>query len=235
VATVTSDVKARMNMRTILLVEDNPNILESLQNNLETDGYQVFVAMRAAQALALAASQAPDLIILDIELPDRDGYHVLEELRKHDDHSPVLILSARNLESDKLQGFRLGADDYVTKPFSIMELLARISALLRRAGNPAAPVTVSAFPTFNDDDLRARFGLTARQIAVARLVGEGCSNAEIARRLEMSYFTARNHTEQVLQKLRVSNRAAVGAVIFGGSEPLPVSAAERRQGQPLQR
>jgi DNA-binding response OmpR family regulator len=204
-------------MSMILLVEDNLSILESLQNNLETDGYEVFVATRAAQALALATTQSPELIILDIELPGRDGYYVLEELRKRGSQCPVLILSARNLESDKLQGFRLGADDYVAKPFSIMELLARISALLRRAGNPAAPVTVSTFATLNDDDLRERFGLTARQIAVARLVSEGCSNAEIARRLEMSYFTARNHTEQVLLKLRVSNRAAVGAVIFGGS------------------
>src|SRR5690606_10736400 len=138
------------------------------------------------------------------------------ELRDRGNPVPVLILSARNLEGDKLEGFRLGADDYVTKPFSVMELLARISALLRRvpvaAGDPAvkvAPVGVT------DEDLHERFGLTARQIAVARLLAEGCSNAEIARRLSVSYFTARNHTEQVLAKLGVGSRAAVGAGVFG--------------------
>jgi DNA-binding response OmpR family regulator len=207
-------------MSTILLVEDNLSILESLQNNLETDGFEVFVATRAAQALALAITQSPELIILDIELPDRDGYHVLEELRRRGNQCPVLILSARNLESDKLKGFRLGADDYVTKPFSIMELLARISALLRRGSGQAGAAAPRAGTVLSDDELRERFGLTTRQVAVARLISEGCSNAEIARRLEMSYFTARNHTEQVLLKLRVSNRAAVGVVIFGGSEPL---------------
>src|SRR5690606_3580915 len=170
-----------------------------------------------AQALPLVASFKPELIILDLGLPDRDGYSVLKELRDRGNACPVLILSARNLEADKLQGFRLGADDYVTKPFSVMELLARISALLRRATVPAA-AGASAAPAsveVTDEDLHERYGLTARQTAVARLLAEGCSNAEIARRLSVSYFTARNHTEQVLAKLGVSIRAAVGAGVFG--------------------
>jgi DNA-binding response OmpR family regulator len=95
--------------------------------------------------MALATAERPDLIVLDLGLPDRDGYSVLDELRTRGVQVPVLILSARNLEADKLQGFRLGADDYVTKPFSIMELLARISALLRRAPRaPAAPANGAA-------------------------------------------------------------------------------------------
>jgi DNA-binding response OmpR family regulator len=202
----------------ILVVEDNPAILESLQSNLETDGYEVFVATRAAQALPLVAGQAPDLMILDIELPDGDGYSVLEQLRARGNTCPVLMLSARSLETDKVQGFRLGADDYVTKPFSIMELLARIAALLRRAGrqNGAAPETRPAVQ-LTDAELKDRYGLTPRQIAVARLVSEGCSNAEIAQRLDVSYFTARNHTEQIFLKLGVPNRAAVGAILYGRS------------------
>lgn len=208
-------------MPRILLVEDSPDLAYGLQHNLELDGYQVVLATKAMQALALATSEDPDLVVLDLGLPDRDGYSVLQELRSRGNAKPVLILSARNLEADKLQGFRLGADDYVTKPFSIMELLARISALLRRsgrgeeeargaaAGNGGPPAQLS------DEALRERFGLTARQIAVARLIGEGCSNAEIAQRLSVSYFTARNHAEQVLAKLGVSNRAAVGASLFG--------------------
>jgi DNA-binding response OmpR family regulator len=207
-------------MHRILLVEDSPDLAEALHHNLTLDGYQVSLATRAAQALPLIAAEQPALVVLDLGLPDRDGYSVLEELRTRGNACPVLILSARNLETDKLQGFRLGADDYVTKPFSLLELLARVSALLRR-GSPAAHAngTSPATPVkaLGDDDLRGRFGLTARQIAVARLLGEGCSNAEIAQRLSVSYFTARNHTEQVLSKLGVSTRAAVGAVLFSSS------------------
>lgn len=202
-------------MSRILLVEDNHEIIESLQDGLETDGYEVFVATRAAQALALASSHSPDIVILDIELPDRDGYSVLQELRTRGSHCPVLMLSARSLEGDKLQGFRLGADDYMTKPFSMMELLARLSALLRRATQPS-PATRAGSPV-SDAELRERYGLTARQIAVARLVSEGCSNAEVAQRLDISYFTARNHIEHITLKLGVPNRAAIGAIMYGKS------------------
>jgi DNA-binding response OmpR family regulator len=206
-------------MYRILVVEDSHDLAYGLQRNLELDGYQVSLATKAAHVLALATAEKPHLILLDLGLPDRDGYSVLQELRQRGIETPVLILSARNLEADKLQGFRLGADDYVTKPFSIMELLARISALLRRAPRAAAEANgAGSAPmalALSDEDLRTRFGLTARQTAVARLLGEGCSNAEIAQRLSVSYFTARNHTEQVLGKLGVGTRAAVGAVLYG--------------------
>ena len=124
-------------MSRILVVEDSLDIAEGLQRSLEYDGYQVSLATKAAHALAVATSDKPELIVLDLGLPDRDGYAVLQELRERGVQTPVLILSARREEADKLQGFRLGADDYVTKPFSILELMARISALLRRA-KPAA-------------------------------------------------------------------------------------------------
>jgi DNA-binding response OmpR family regulator len=208
-------------MTRILVVEDDLAIMDSLQKNLETDGYEVMVATRAAQAVPLAASQSPDLVILDVELPDGTGFAVLEQLRARGNKCPVMFLSARSQEADKLHGFRLGADDYMTKPFSIMELLARISALLRRAkgggvaASPGGPAAEHAPKPLEDSELRDRYGLTARQIAVARLLSEGYSNAEIAKRLEMSYFTARNHTEQILLKLGVSSRAAVGAMIYG--------------------
>jgi DNA-binding response OmpR family regulator len=203
-------------MSRILLVEDHPELVEGLHAHLETDGHDVYLATRASQALALATSLTPELIVLDLGLPDRDGYYVLGELRTRGVQCPVVILSARNLEADKLEGFRLGADDYVTKPFSIMELLARISALMRRAswGGDAAEDDGAAGP-LSDDELKDRFGLTPRQIAVTRLLSEGCSNAEIAERLSVSYFTARNHAEQVLLKLGVASRAAVGAILYG--------------------
>jgi DNA-binding response OmpR family regulator len=215
----------------ILVVEDSLDIAEGLQRSLEYDGYQVSLATKAAHALAVATSDKPELIVLDLGLPDRDGYAVLQELRERGVQTPVLILSARREEADKLQGFRLGADDYVTKPFSILELMARISALLRRAkpapAPPPAPGSAAAVAAsaaaeaaprpgpLSDEALRERYGLTARQTEVVRLLAEGCSNQEIAQRLEMSYYTARNHTEQVLGKLGVSSRAAVGALLYG--------------------
>jgi len=207
-------------MSRILLVEDNPDLLESIQSHLELEGYEVFVATRAAQALALARSHAPDLVLLDLGLPDRDGYSVLQEMRSRGMLCPVLIVSARSLEADKIEGFRLGADDYVTKPFSAIELLARVSAQLRRTGwstNSASPAARGG-RALSDDELRERYGLTPRQIEVTRLLSDGCSNAEIARRLSVSYFTARNHAEQVLQKLDVPTRAAVGAILYGKAE-----------------
>jgi DNA-binding response OmpR family regulator len=201
-------------MSRLLVVEDSLDILDSLQNSLETEGYEVFIATRAAQALALAAGQRPDLVILDVELPDGDGFHVLERLRAAGHACPVLMLTARSVEADKLRGFRLGADDYMTKPFSIMELLARISALLRRT-RPVVAVAADNPAPLSDDALHDRYGLTTRQIEVARLLSEGCSNAEIAQRLGVSYYTARNHAEQIMLKLSVSSRAAVGAVLYG--------------------
>jgi DNA-binding response OmpR family regulator len=205
-------------MSRILVVEDTLEIAEGLQRSLEYDGYEVSLATKAAHALAVATSDKPELIVLDLGLPDRDGYHVLQQLRARGNQTPVLILSARRDEADKLQGFRLGADDYVTKPFSILELMARISALLRRA-RPVAASAVTEAPSapapLSDEALRERYNLTARQIDVVRLLGEGFTNAEIAAKLEMSYYTARNHTEQVLAKLGVSSRAAVGALLYG--------------------
>lgn len=202
-------------MQRILLVEDNADLAEGLQRNLEVEGYDVRLATRAAEALAQAASGDLDLVVLDLGLPDMDGFHVLHELRARGSLVPVLILSARGLETDKVQGFRLGADDYVTKPFGVMELLARVAALLRRAQVPAGPAVVEESAEMSDDSLRDVYGLTRRQIAVARLLGEGCTNTEIAARLSVSAFTARNHTEQVLSKLRVSTRARVGAILRG--------------------
>jgi DNA-binding response OmpR family regulator len=200
----------------ILVVEDSPDFLDTLQSCLDLEGHEVFIATRAAQAVALAGTLSPELMILDLGLPDEDGYSVLQRIRERGLLFPVMILSARSLETDKLEGFRLGADDYLTKPFGVMEFLARVSALLRRSGWSAPPAAAPApGAPLSDEELRVRFGLTARQIAVTRLLSEGCSNAEIAQRLSVSYFTARNHTEQVLQKLGVPNRAAVGAIVYG--------------------
>ena len=201
-------------MHRILVVEDTPAFAEALERTLTLEGHQVLLATRAQEALARVTHEAPDLVVLDLGLPDRDGYHVLREMRDRGNECPVLILSARSLESDKVEGFRLGADDYVTKPFGALELLARISALLRRAARASvAAAPAGSVRVLDDDELRARYGLTDRQITVTRLIAEGCTTAEIASRLGLSFFTVRNHTEQLMAKLGVSNRSAVAPLL----------------------
>jgi len=121
----------------ILVVEDNADLAYGLRNNLEIEGYQVEVAGDGTKGLARARNASPDLVILDLMLPGTDGFRVLRALRDEGKRMPVLILTARGEEGDKVRGLRLGADDYVTKPFGVLELLARVEALLRRAPLPA--------------------------------------------------------------------------------------------------
>jgi len=116
----------------ILIIEDDPSILRGLQLNLGMEGYTVRSAMDGEVGLALARTERPDLVVVDIMLPRLDGLAVVREIRREDSELPVLILSAKGQESDKVAGLRLGADDYLVKPFGLKELLARIDALLRR-------------------------------------------------------------------------------------------------------
>lgn len=125
-------------MTRVLIVEDNHDLAFGLRNNLEIEGYTVDVADDGPSGLAAARRNPPDLVVLDLMLPGMDGYRVLRQLRDDGLTMPVLILTARGEEADKVRGFRFGADDYVTKPFGVLELLARIEALLRRS-RPALP------------------------------------------------------------------------------------------------
>jgi two-component system alkaline phosphatase synthesis response regulator PhoP len=119
-------------MTRILVVEDQRDLALGLRANLEVEQYVVDVAQTGEEALRIAGERKPDLVILDIMLPGMDGYEVLAKLRAMRLDAPVLMLTARAEEVDKVRGFRTGADDYVTKPFGVMELLVRIQALLRR-------------------------------------------------------------------------------------------------------
>ena len=121
-------------MARVLVVEDNPDLAYGLRNSLEIAGHDVVVAADGPSGVERARETDPDVIVLDLMLPGMDGYRVLRTLREDGLEMPVLILTARGEEADKVLGFRLGADDYVTKPFGVLELLARIDALLRRAG-----------------------------------------------------------------------------------------------------
>jgi len=125
--------KRQLRMPKILIVEDDKHILAGLVDNLEMEGYKTVLARDGKEALAQVKERSPDLIILDVMLPKLTGFDVCKELRKAGKNIPIIILSARAEESDKVLGLELGADDYVTKPFSPRELLMRVRAVLRRA------------------------------------------------------------------------------------------------------
>ena len=135
---------------TILIIEDNRDLATGLANNLEIEGYGVDVVHDGVEGLERARASQPSLVILDLALPGLDGYRVLSSLREDGNDVPVLILTARTEEADKVRGFRFGADDYVTKPFGLLELLGRVNALLRRAGTASHARAV--------DGDRIRFG-----------------------------------------------------------------------------
>lgn len=128
----------RSTAKRVLIVEDDCDFVHGLQNNLEIEGYEVDVAGDGRAGLERARARAPDLLILDLMLPEIDGYSVLRSLRKEGFETPVLILTARGEPADKVRGFRSGADQYVTKPVDLQELLARVEVLLRRAGGASA-------------------------------------------------------------------------------------------------
>ena len=117
----------------ILVVEDEPAIATGLKDDLELEGYQVNVTDNGIEAVTMALSEAYDLIILDVMLPGKNGYDVCREIRQHKPDLPIIMLTSRSHEAEKVLGLELGADDYVTKPFSPLELRARIKALLRRS------------------------------------------------------------------------------------------------------
>ncbi len=126
-------------MKRILVIEDEPQMRLGLRDNLELEGYEVETAIDGTEGLAKAATFSPDLVLLDVMLPKKNGFDVCRELRARASSTPIVMLTARSAETDKVLGFELGVDDYVTKPFSITELLARVRAVLRRVGKPAHP------------------------------------------------------------------------------------------------
>ena len=131
----------------VLVIDDEPQIRRFLDIGLRAEGYEVLLAATGAEGLALAATQSPDLVILDLGLPDMEGHAVLAELRQWS-QLPVLMLSVRNAESEKVNALDHGANDYMTKPFGIQELMARLRALLRnRPGAPEHP------PRYDDGHL----------------------------------------------------------------------------------
>jgi DNA-binding response OmpR family regulator len=118
--------------RRVLIIEDEPDLVRGVRDALEFEGFEIVAAGLGREGIRLARERGPDLILLDLMLPDMNGFNVCEEIRATNPIIPIIMLTARSQESDKIRGLEVGADDYVTKPFSIGELVARIHAIFRR-------------------------------------------------------------------------------------------------------
>ncbi len=160
----------------ILLIEDEPSLIFTLRDTLENEGYIVIVCEDGEEAVGLAQENKPDIIILDIMLPGKNGYEICQELRALKFTIPIIILTAKNQELDKVKGLDIGADDYITKPFGVKELLARIQARLRRTGT---------YSSSNNIDL-LQLGTTKIDLLESKVIFEdGRTNELTARETEL--------------------------------------------------
>ena len=166
--------------RSILVVDDEPTIAEIVARYLQRAGYEARIASDGTEALALAAERTPDLVVLDLMLPGVDGLDVLRKLHSDGGRTPVVLLTARGEESDRITGLRLGADDYIVKPFSPRELVARVDAVLRRA-----------IPD-HDDGPPLRFEGLEIEPSARRVLAAGREVALTAREFDLLLFFARN-------------------------------------------
>ena len=129
--------------KTVLIVEDEKNIVDILRFNLQREGYATLEAYDGEAGLALAREKKPDILLLDVMMPKMMGFDVCRALREEGDNVPVIILTAREEEEDKILGLEIGADDYITKPFSMRELMARVKAKIRRTAMTSAPAAAA--------------------------------------------------------------------------------------------
>ena len=181
--------------KTILVIEDEPQIVMGLKDALEFEGFRVVSAANGKLGLSLAKQEKPNVVLLDLMLPDLNGYQICEELRRHDAFMPIIMLTARSQEADKIRGLDAGADDYVTKPFSVGELIARIRALFRRINRPSethafkigkVTINVSAHTVKRDGDKNAD-SLSFYEVELLRLLferqGQPVSREEILNKI----------------------------------------------------
>jgi len=176
----------------ILVVEDDRPILTGLVDLLRGEGYEVAAAVDGKQALRAYDQERPSLILLDIMIPEKNGYDVCREIRAKDSRTPILILTAKGQEVDKVVGLELGADDYVVKPFGVKELLARVRALLRRNRREASPKDPSPIAfgrvridprTYEGRRGNAAFSLSGRELELLRYLFE--RDGEVVSRFDL--------------------------------------------------
>lgn len=205
-------------MKRILVVEDDPHIRLGLVEALGSEGYQVTESRDGAQALAQITQQQPDLVILDVMLPRKSGYDVCREVRAAKNSVPILMLTAKGQETDKVVGLELGADDYVTKPFGVRELVARVHALLRRSqpgksGETPLPDSLRFgdveidVPALRGKRGKTTFELTPRELSVLALLhrerGHAVSRDRILNEVwGIEYYGTTRTLDQVIVKIR---------------------------------
>jgi DNA-binding response OmpR family regulator len=150
----------------VLVIEDNADLAQGIAYNLTLEGYDVRIAPDGRSGLDDAVRWSPDLVLLDLMLPGLDGFEVLRALRAGGSRTPVIILSARAEEADKVRGFKLDADQYVTKPFGVLELLERVAALLRRNGHAMSREDTLTFADVRIDLARRTVAKAGREVAL---------------------------------------------------------------------
>jgi len=202
----------------ILITEDDANLRQGLVDTLEAEGYRVKTAGDGVEALRMLAAEMPDLLLLDVMMPGKSGYDVCREVRKKDPKLPIIMLTAKGEEIDKVVGLELGADDYVTKPFGLHELRARIAAVLRRAGRSEsctsepppvfsvgrAEINRKGFNLRRDD---CTFHLTAREMKLLEIFflhpGEVISRESLLNQAwGIDYFGTTRTLDQHIAQLR---------------------------------
>lgn len=201
----------------ILVVEDEPSLVFTLKDTLESEGYEVDVCEDGARALEQVQENPPHLMVLDIMLPGKSGYDILEELRAKKYTFPVILLTAKDQEMDKVKGLNLGADDYLTKPFGVKELLARIEARLRRAGTYSSsgevdllqlgPVKIDMMDSVVYKPNNEEIELTSREVELIRYLlksaNEPVSRDELLEKVWRYEFSTNTRTVDVhISKLR---------------------------------
>lgn len=191
----------------ILIVDDNPKYL---QDALPMYGYEVTVATDGVQALRILSktnlkTNPFDLILLDVMMPNMNGWDTLKAIRNNENtkHIPVIMLTAINEEQKMVSGLKIGADDYIVKPFVLPNLLARIEAILRRSTWQKSEVKSHDLPFGSDEPVEA---LTLREIEVLTLVAKGANNQAIADKLFVKEVTVKTHLNSIFKKLKVTSR-----------------------------
>lgn len=191
----------------ILIVDDNPKYL---QDALPMYGYDVAIATDGVQALKILSKtdmdKSPfDLILLDVMMPNMNGWDTLKSIRNNEKtkHVPVIMLTAVNEEQKMVSGLKIGADDYIVKPFVLPNLLARIEAVLRRSSWQKTEAKTHDLPFCSDEPVET---LTAREIEVLTLAAKGANNQTIADKLFVKEVTVKTHLNSIFKKLKVTNR-----------------------------
>jgi DNA-binding response OmpR family regulator len=213
-----------MNSHHILVAEDDKNIRIGLVDTLESEGYKVSSAVNGVEAVELFGKGGFDLIVLDIMMPGKSGYDVCREIRAKDSYIPIIMLTAKGEEIDKVVGLQLGADDYVTKPFGVHELLARIAAVLRRSRKDTAPAKQNDKRKMPENFVFGHAGIDTLKYKAAR--GKKIFDLS-ARELELMCLF-KKHANEVLSRDKILNEIW-GINYYGTTRTLDQHIAQLRK------